>query len=199
MNQKMGRASVKLSEAVYVRASASVAGTREGKGPLGPFFDMVGEDDMFGAETWEDAESTLQKDTVYLALGKAGLKPEEVSFLFAGDLLGQSMASSFGLGEYQIPLFGVYGACSTCGEALALGSIVLAGGFAENILWCHLKPLCQCRKGVSFSIGIWQSAPPFCYLDGDRKRRLCAGQKSGERTFCPHTKDYGRQDCGLRS
>lgn len=109
MNQKMGRASVKLSEAVYVRASASVAGTREGKGPLGPFFDMVGEDDMFGAETWEDAESTLQKDTVYLALGKAGLKPEEVSFLFAGDLLGQSMASSFGLGEYQIPLFGVYG------------------------------------------------------------------------------------------
>ena len=135
MNQKMGRASVKLSEAVYVRAGASVAGTREGKGPLGPFFDMVGEDDMFGAETWEDAESTLQKDTVYLALGKAGLKPEEVSFLFAGDLLGQSMASSFGLGEYQIPLFReCTGPALPVEKHWPLAPMILAGGFAENVL-----------------------------------------------------------------
>ena len=159
MNQKMGKASVKLSEAVYVRASASVAGTREGKGPLGPFFDMVGEDDMFGAETWEDAESTLQKDTVYLAIGKAGLKPEEVSFLFAGDLLGQSMASSFGLGEYQIPLFGVYGACSTCGEALALGSMVLAGGFAENVLCVTSSHFASAEKEFRFPLEYGNQRP----------------------------------------
>ena len=101
MNQKLGKASMKPEQPVYILNSASVVGTKEGQGPLGLLFDKVGEDDMFGCETWEDAESTLQKEAVGLALDKAGLTPEDVSFLFAGDLLGQSIATSFGLAAYQ--------------------------------------------------------------------------------------------------
>ena len=69
MNQMLGKASIKLEHAVYIMDSASVVGTKEGEGPLGELFDMVGEDDMFGCNTWEEAESSLQKDAVYLALG----------------------------------------------------------------------------------------------------------------------------------
>ena len=121
MNQKLGRASVRLERPVYILNSASVVGTKEGQGPLGLLFDKVGRDDMFGCKTWEEAESTLQKEAIGLALEKAGLRPEDISYIFAGDLLGQSMATSFGISSYQIPLLGVYGACSTCGESLALG------------------------------------------------------------------------------
>ena len=113
MDQKLGRASIRLQKPVYILSSGSVVGTKEGQGPLGLLFDTVGEDDMFGCETWEDAESSLQKDAVYLALTKAGLTQDQISFLFAGDLLGQSIATSFGISIYQIPLLGVYGACST--------------------------------------------------------------------------------------
>jgi len=126
-----GKASIEYEKPVFIRNSASVTGKKEGEGPLGLLFDHVGEDDLFGCNTWEEAESTLQKYAVHLALKKACIKPEEVRFLLAGDLLGQSMASSFGLAGFQIPLLGLYGACSTCGEGLLLGSLLILAGYAD--------------------------------------------------------------------
>jgi stage V sporulation protein AD len=66
-----------------------------------------------------------------MAIGKAGLKKEEIRYLFAGDLLGQDMASTFGLLSFQIPLFGLYGACSTCGESISLAAMTVAAGYAD--------------------------------------------------------------------
>lgn len=133
MGRKLGKASVALEKAVYIMASASVVGTKEGQGPMGALFDVVGKDDMFGAKDWEQAESTLQKEALFHAMKKCQITPEEIRFLFAGDLLGQSIASSFGLGVYQIPFLGIYGACSTCGEALTLGAMTIDGGFADVV------------------------------------------------------------------
>jgi len=133
MEQCVGEASVRFREPVEIMASASVVGAKEGQGPLGALFDQVGKDDYFGGKTWEEAESNLQKEALRMALAKANLEPKDVRFLFAGDLLGQSIASSFGVNEFGIPHFGLYGACSTCGEALSLGAMMIAGGFAERI------------------------------------------------------------------
>lgn len=132
--KRRGKQSVAYENPVYINASAAIAGKKEGEGPLGSLFDMIGEDDMFGCNTWEEAESSLQKDAVYLAMGKAGLENKEIQYLFAGDLLGQSIATSFGIMAYDIPLFGLYGACSTCGESLSLGSMMIEGGFAKNVV-----------------------------------------------------------------
>ncbi len=159
MSQKLGRASEKLAEPVYIRSSASVAGQKEGQGPFGALFDLVGEDDLFGCKTWEEAESTLQKDAVHLALGKAGVGPEEVDFLFAGDLLGQSIATSFGVSCYGIPLFGLYGACSTCGESLALASMALAGGFGERMVCVTSSHFASAEKEFRFPLGYGSQRP----------------------------------------
>ena len=132
MSGKMiGKASVVYSEPVYIVNSASVVGKKEGEGPLGALFDHVGEDDLFGCKTWEEAESTLQKDAIYLALKKAGVEPQQIRFLCAGDLLGQCMASSFGVASFQIPLLGLYGACSTCGEGLMVASLLISAGYGD--------------------------------------------------------------------
>lgn len=131
LERYFGRASIRLEQPVEVISSASVVGTKEGQGPLGALFDKTLEDDSLGAKNWEDAESFLQKEALKEAMGKIDVSPEEIRYLFAGDLLGQSIASSFGLGEFQIPFFGIYGACSTCGEALTLGAMTIAGGFAD--------------------------------------------------------------------
>ena len=106
---EQGKQSIKIPVPVYIRASASVVGSKEGQGPFGDLFDMVGVDDKFGCDSWEKAESTLQKEALQLAIGKAGLVNEDIRFLFAGDLLGQCIASNFGLGSFQIPLMGMYG------------------------------------------------------------------------------------------
>lgn len=159
MGKHLGKSSIQLDEPVYIIGSASVVGKKEGEGPLGLLFDMVGEDDLFGCETWEEAESSLQKDAVYLALGKAGVKAENVDFMFAGDLLGQSIATSFGIASYGIPLFGVYGACSTCGESLALGSLAISGGFAEKALCVTSSHFASAEKEFRFPLDYGNQRP----------------------------------------
>ena len=106
----IGEQSLIFPKDVYLISSASVVGKKEGEGPLGPMFDMICGDDKFGEDTWEKAESTLQKEALSLAMGKADVKPEEIRYLFAGDLLGQNIATSFGVMDFEVPLFGLYGA-----------------------------------------------------------------------------------------
>ncbi len=159
MNQKLGRASIRLEQPVYIIESASIVGTKEGEGPLGLLFDRVGKEDMFGCKTWEEAESTLQKEAVGLALDKAALKPEDISYVFAGDLLGQSMATSFGISTYQVPLFGVYGACSTCGESLTLGAMSIAGGFADKVVCVTSSHFASAEKEFRFPLDYGNQRP----------------------------------------
>ena len=75
----------------------------------------------------------MQRRVLRRALEQAGLKPGDVDYVLAGDLLNQCIGSSFGLRELGIPFFGLYGACSTMGEALALASLLIDGGFAETV------------------------------------------------------------------
>lgn len=130
----MGKQSINFEKPVYIMSSASIVGPKEGDGPLKDTFDKVVEDATFGKDSWEEGESQMLKETVLLALRKAKLKPEDVRYLFAGDLLGQLIATTFGVMDLQIPLFGLYGACSTMGEALALSSMTIHGGYADTVI-----------------------------------------------------------------
>lgn len=152
MSEQMGSASLEFVRAPFIVETASIAGKKESEGPLGRYFDMVGEDDRFGQDTWEEAESSLQKDAVTLTLGKAGIKGEEVRYVFAGDLLGQTIASSFGLRTFGIPVFGIYGACSTCGEALSLGAMTVAAGYGDNVLAVTSSHFASAEKQFRFPL-----------------------------------------------
>lgn len=129
-----GKQSIAFEKPPYVIAAASVAGKKEGEGPLGKYLDVVEEDVMFGGKTWEEAESNMVKQAISLAISKAGLKNSDVRYIVGGDLLGQLIASSFGVEQLNIPLFGVYGACSTMGESMAIASILIDGGYADNTI-----------------------------------------------------------------
>lgn len=158
-SMRLGRSSVKYDKDVYILNSASIVGSKEGDGPLGLLFDLVGNDDMFGCNSWEDAESSLQKEAVHMALEKAATKAEEVSFIFAGDLLGQSIATSFGIASYKIPLLGVYGACSTCGETLAMGGMCVAGGSADKVICVTSSHFASAEKEFRFPLEYGNQRP----------------------------------------
>ena len=53
-----GLQSIAFRESPYLVSSASVVGKKEGEGPLGKMFDMVEQENLFGENTWEEAEST---------------------------------------------------------------------------------------------------------------------------------------------
>ena len=145
--------------APYLVSAASVTGSKEAEGPLGKLFDMTSEDDLFGAQTWEEAESTMQKEACDLALGKAHVGAEEVRYLFGGDLLRQGIATSMGVEALQIPLFGLYGACSTSGEALALAAMSAAAGYGEYMLAVTSSHFGSAEKEFRFPLGYASQRP----------------------------------------
>ena len=129
-----GKQSIAFKKPPYILSAASIVGQKEGEGPLGNYFDKIETDPQLGKNTWEEAESELQKQAAKMALQKAGLTQEDIRYLFCGDLLGQIIASSFGMLELQIPMFGLYGACSTAGESLSLAAMTVAAGYANYCL-----------------------------------------------------------------
>ena len=111
-----GHASILFEDPPRIVGGASVVGKKESEGPLGNQFDQVIKEDMAGQDCWEMAESVMQIKAAEMAIRKAGRKKSDIRYLFSGDLLGQLIATSFGTGSLEIPLFGLYGACSTMGE-----------------------------------------------------------------------------------
>ena len=148
-----GKQSLCFTEAPFIISTANIVGKKEGEGPLAGHFDVIGEDDKFGQNTWEEAESTLQKEAFTMAVGRAGLKKEDIRYLFAGDLLGQTMATSFGVLDFQVPLFGLYGACSTCGESLSLGAMCVAAGYADHVVTMTSSHFASAEKQFRFPLG----------------------------------------------
>ena len=129
----VGKQTAQMKAPVYITAEGSAAGPKEGKGPLGRTFDQVYEDSTLGLKSWEKAESIMQKDALNFALTKAGLTDSDLRFLLAGDLLNQCVGSAFGLRDVGVPFLGLYGACSTMSEGLALGAMLVDGGYAGHL------------------------------------------------------------------
>ena len=108
----------------YIISSYSVGGSLEKKGLLGEAIDFSEDgDDTFGKETWEKAESEMQRLAALGAIEGAGLSKESVDVAFSGDLINQCIASTHGLMSLGIPDCGLFGACSTCAESMLLGGV----------------------------------------------------------------------------
>ena len=150
---QVGKASLRFEHPAFVASWASVAGKKEGQGPLAAEIDVKEQDEMFGMENWEQAESAMQKQAADLALEKGNIHRREVRYLFAGDLLGQLIATSFGTVDLEIPLFGLYGACSTMGEALGLGAMCVNAGYADRVLTLASSHYATAEKQFRFPLG----------------------------------------------
>lgn len=153
-NKALGKSSISFGEPVLIMGSGSIVGQMENEGPLAGSFDKVSDDknDMFGEDSWEKAESALQKEAIAITLEKTGLDANEVRYLFAGDLLGQTIASSFGVLDYNIPFMGLYGACSTCGEALCAGAMTVAAGYADTVMCLTSSHFASAQKEFRYPL-----------------------------------------------
>ena len=134
MNKMVGKQSVSFSDPPCILGAASICGPKEAEGPLADYFDIRSEDPTFGKDSWEEGESEMIRQAVEFAIKKADKKKEEIRYIFAVDLLGQLIATTFGIKDLDIQVFGLYGACSTCGEGLSLASMTVAAGYEDCVV-----------------------------------------------------------------
>lgn len=201
LKKQQGIQSVKFEEPPIICAAASVVGQKEGDGPFGDVFDQIESDPKVGGDTWEDAEGRLQERAAELAIQKAGCGKEAIRYIVAGDLLGQLMASSFGLVGFDKPLFGVYGACSTMGESIGIGSMLVEGGFADYVLAMTSSHFASAEKQFRFPLGYANQRPKASTwtVTGSGAVVICKGdQKQGMAKITGITTgkivDYGVKD-----
>ena len=158
--KKVGNQSYILSKPINIISTAAIVGPKEKAGPLHQFFDQCLEDEFWGENSWEKAESKIVKETVNMALSKSGVPSNNIDFCFAGDLLNQCIASSFGLRESNIPFVGLFGACSTFVESMIVASSFIDGDFANNAICAASSHFCSAEKQFRFPLELGNQRPP---------------------------------------
>jgi len=150
--QRLGKNTVKFDHPPSVIGFASIASKKEAEGPMAGYIDILNDDPMFGQQTWEKAESQMQRDVAEKALGKASLDPGKIEYLFAGDLLNQCIGSHYGLLEIGIPFAGLYSACATMAEGLALASVFVESKAAERAMVVTSSHFCSSERQYRFPL-----------------------------------------------
>ncbi|MGB8955424.1 MAG: stage V sporulation protein AD [Tumebacillaceae bacterium] len=130
----VGKQTWQFNSRPVLLAAGSVVGPKEGQGPLGQDFDAVIDDAYFGQDSWEKAERRFLEEAAQVAMTKANVTGDQLDVMFAGDLLNQIVTSNFAARTLAVPFLGVFGACSTSMESLALAALTVDSGFAKHAL-----------------------------------------------------------------
>jgi stage V sporulation protein AD len=185
-NTKLGRQTFRPGTPPVIIGHGSAAGKKEHSGPLGRGFDHTCEDDRFGQESWEKAESQMQQLALDAALKRAGLHTPDLDLLLAGDLLNQCIGSSFAARQAAVPYFGLYGACSTMGESLALAALLLSGGYGQYAAAVTSSHFCSAERQYRNPLEYGSQRTPTAQWTATAAGAvvLCAGGRKGPAITC---------------
>ncbi len=149
-----------LKKQPRIIGSYTIVGPKEGNGNFGPYFDYVMKDDCFGEKTYEKAERKMLESAVTGVIEKAKLSVKDIDIMIAGDLLNQIVSSSYAARAFQFPFLGVYGACSTMAESVAVGSVLVDGGYFDNVVCCTGSHFSTAERQYRFPLELGNQRPP---------------------------------------
>lgn len=164
----------------YIIGAYSIVGKKEGEGPLAVWFDNVLRDDAYDESTWEKSESKMLKTAMSEAVRRAGISKDEVGAMLSGDLLNQLMSSSFMARDMQIPFLGMYGACSTMTESLTLGSVLVDGGYSDNVVIGASSHFCTAERQFRLPLEHGNQRPPSAQWTATAAGSMLIASEPGE-------------------
>ena len=138
----------------------SIVGPLEGKGPLKDYFDYVVKDDTLKEKTFEKSERKLLHNIIVGVIDKSGLNINDIEFLFGGDLLNQIVSSTYTARDLNLPFIGLYSACATMTEALALGAIFVDNNIANNVIASTCTHFSSAERQYRFPLELGNQRPP---------------------------------------
>lgn len=178
--KRIGKRTIIFENKPRIISYGSVVGKKEHEGPLSNEFDSYTTDSFFGEKSFEKAESKLQKTAVQTALDKAGVTPDDIDNIFAGDLLNQCIGSSFGLRSFGIPFIGLYGACSTMALSAGLAAVFIDSGAAKKTISVTSSHFCSAERQYRFPLNYGSQRTPTAQWTVTGSGALILGKDGGD-------------------
>lgn len=141
-------------------STGTVAGPKECAGVVGKFVDKALADDMFGEDTYEKAECKMLAYAIGKAIENAGMEEKDIDMMISGDLLNQIISASFAARDFPFPFLGVYGACSTMSESLALAASFVNAGYFRRIVAATGSHFSSAERQYRYPLELGNTRPP---------------------------------------
>lgn len=157
---RVGKRSIKFESKINVISSFSIVAKKERDGNFGLSFDRCLSNDLWGEKSYEKAECKIMRETIMGAIKKAKILKEDIDYLLAGDLLNEITASSLAARCFPCGFLGLYNACSTFGEAVILGSLLLESKNASTIAACTSSHFSSAERQYRFPLELGNQRTP---------------------------------------
>ncbi|TRM12222.1 stage V sporulation protein AD [Lentibacillus cibarius] len=115
-------------------STGTVGGPMEADGNIPEAFDILHDDIWMNQSSFEKAQRTMMEEACQAAIKNSVIQKEQVQFFISGDLINQITPSSFAAKTLDLPYFGLFSACATSMEGLALAAFLINGNGADYIL-----------------------------------------------------------------
>jgi len=158
--KKLGSQTIKFENPPSIIGTATIVGPKEGQGRFKDYYDLILKDNIYQEKSWEKAETKILKETIEMAIKNSNVPSAKVEYLIAGDLLNQIISAGFAAREIGLPFLGIYGACSTIAQGAILGSIIIDGGFAKNLVAAVSSHFCTAERQFRFPLELGNQRKP---------------------------------------
>lgn|SRR5699024_211717 len=115
-------------------STGTVGGPYEADGKIPEAFNILHDDMWLKQNSYEKAQQMMMEEASQYAIKNSPIEKEQVEFFISGDLINQITPTTFAAKSIDVPYFGLFSACATSMEGLALSAFIINGGGANYIL-----------------------------------------------------------------
>lgn len=115
-------------------STGTVGGPEEAEGKIPEAFNILHDDMWLRQKSYEQAQQMMMEEASQYAIKNSPINKEQVEFFISGDLINQITPTSFAAKTLDVPYFGIFSACATSMEGLALAAFIINNGGANYIL-----------------------------------------------------------------
>lgn len=111
-----------------------VGGPFESESRIAHDFDIVHDDLWLQQDSFEKAQQVMMEEACQIAIKKSNVQKENINYFISGDLINQITPTTFAAKTIDAPYLGLFSACATTAESLALAAFIINNGGANYIL-----------------------------------------------------------------
>lgn len=194
----MGVHTIEFKNRPCILSTGTIVGPKEAQGVVGKYVDRPLQDDTFGEDTYEKAECKMLSYAIHKCIEKSGFDRKDVDLMVSGDLLNQIISASFAARDFDFPFVGVYGACSTLAEALALSASLINAGYLKRVVAATGSHFSSAERQYRYPLEQGTTRPPQSQWTVTGAGSVFLAEKGGEVKITSATfgkvVDYGVTD-----